>query len=144
MNFAKEVDAYIENAPKDARPKLKEVRSAVREAAPGAVESVSYGMPFYSFKGESGFKARLCYFGLSKSKKKKITFYTRPLFLEEFTDQAKAYMTSKSALQFPLDKPTPIQLIKKIVKNGIRKHKAETREDNKRRTSRRNLLACGG
>jgi uncharacterized protein YdhG (YjbR/CyaY superfamily) len=99
-----------------------EMRTAVKKAAPNSIESISYGMPFYSFKGESGFKTRLCYFGMSKNKKK-ITFYTRPTFLEEYTDEVKDYSTSKSALRFPLDEPIPLQLIQKIVKNGIRKHK---------------------
>jgi uncharacterized protein YdhG (YjbR/CyaY superfamily) len=121
MNAPKDVDAYIQNAPKEFQPKLLEIRSAIKEAAPKAIESISYHMPFYSFKGESGFNARLCYFGLLKSKKR-IVFYTRPVFLEEYMDDAKKYLTTKSALQFPIDKPTPIQLLKKIVRNGIRKH----------------------
>jgi uncharacterized protein YdhG (YjbR/CyaY superfamily) len=128
MNSAKNVvDTYIENAPKEVQSKLKEIRGAIRDTAPDATESISYGMPFYSFKGESGFKARLCYFGLLKSKKK-IAFYTRPVFLEGHKDEVESYLTTKSALQFRLDRPIPVQLIKKIVKDGIRKHKAG--EDN--------------
>ncbi|GEM_PF-643601 len=126
MNAANNVETYIENAPREVQTKLREVRSAIMEAAPDATESISYGMPFYSFSGESGFQARLCYFGLLKSKKK-IVFYTRPAFLEQYKDQVKPYLTTKSALQFPPDGPIPLQLIKKIVRNGIRKH--ETGED---------------
>jgi len=118
-----EVDEYISRAPSDAQAKLKEIRAVVKEAAPDAKESISYGMPYYSFKGEAGFKSRLCYFGLNKSKKR-VVFYSRPVFLEEYADDVKPYLTSKSALQFPLDGPIPIPLIKKLVKNGIRKHKA--------------------
>ena len=121
MGQAEDVDAYIESAPKEVQSRLREVRSAIKEAAPDASESISYGMPFYSFKGESGFEARLCYFGILKSKKK-IVFYTRPTFLEEHTDEAKPFMTTKSALQFSLDRPIQIRLIKKIVRNGVRKH----------------------
>jgi len=117
----KEVDAYIDDAPKEVQPKLRQIRAAIREAAPDAIESISYGMPFYSFAGESGFGARLCYFGLLKSKKK-IAFYTRPVFLDEYKGEVEPYTTTKSALQFPLDRPIPIRLIKKIVRNGIRRH----------------------
>ena len=124
-DIAKSVDEYFENAPNEVRPKLKEIRKAIRETVPDAIESISYGMPFYSFRGESGFQARLCYFGLLKSKKK-IVFYTRPAFLEEYVDEVKKYSTTKSALQFPLDNPVPIQLIKKIARNGVRKQKART------------------
>jgi len=120
---AKDVDAYIGNVPKEVQPRLREIRTAIREAAPDSVETISYGMPFYSFKGESGFHARLCYFGLLKGKKR-IAFYTRPVFLQDHTDEVQAYLTTKSALQFPLDRPIPVQLIKRLVRNGIRKHKA--------------------
>jgi uncharacterized protein YdhG (YjbR/CyaY superfamily) len=125
MKRAKNVDAYIAAAPKEVQPKLRAVREAIREVAPDAVESISYDMPFYSFKGETGFQARLCYFGLLKGR---IAFYMRPLVLEEHMDEAAGYVTSKSALQFPLDKSIPISLIKKLVSNGIRKHAAG--EDN--------------
>jgi uncharacterized protein YdhG (YjbR/CyaY superfamily) len=120
---AKNVDAYIENAPNEVQPKLRKIRTAIREAAPDSVETISYGMPFYSFKGESGFHARLCYFGLLKNKKR-IAFYSRPVVIEEHMDEVQTYLTSKSALQFRLDKPVPVPLIKKLVKTGIRKHKA--------------------
>jgi uncharacterized protein YdhG (YjbR/CyaY superfamily) len=123
MNPAtRDVDGYIENAPKEVQLKLRQIRAAIREVAPDAIESISYELPFYSFRGESGFQARLCYFGLLKNKKK-IVFYTRPAFLEEYMDEVKTYMTTKSALQFPLDRPIPVRLIKKLVRNGIRKHK---------------------
>jgi uncharacterized protein YdhG (YjbR/CyaY superfamily) len=131
-NVSKSVHEYIERAPLDVQPKLKEMRTALREAAPDAVESISYGMPFYSFRGESGFQARLCYFGLLKSKKKKIVFYTRPIYLEEYKEEVKTYLTTKSALQFPLNGSIPVQLIKKIVRNGIRKHKAETKNESRK------------
>lgn len=128
---AKNVNKYIENTPKEVQAKLKGIRAAIREAAPDAIESISYGMPFYSFKEESGFQARLCYFGLLKNKKK-IVFYTRPVYFEEHMDEAATYLTTKSALQFPLDRPIPIQLIKKLVRNGIRKHEAEVANLKKR------------
>lgn len=123
MKLAKDVDRYIENAPEEARSTLNELRAAVREAAPDSVETISYGMPFYSFKGESGFQARLCYFGLLKSAKA-IAFYTRPVYLEKYMPEVEEYMTTKSALQFPLDRPIPVGLVKKLVENGIAKHEA--------------------
>lgn len=122
MKVAKSVDEYIGNTPKEAQPKLKQIRAAIREVAHDAVESISYGMPFYSFSGESGFGARLCYFGLMKNQKK-IAFYTRPMYLEEYKEDVVEYLTSKSALQFSLKDPIPVQLIKKIVRNGLKKHK---------------------
>jgi uncharacterized protein YdhG (YjbR/CyaY superfamily) len=128
MAPAKNVDAYIENAPKEVQAKLREIRAAITDAAPNAVESISYGMPFYSFKGETGFQARLCYFGLVANKKK-VAFYMRPLAFEDYKDEVEPYMTTKSALRFPLDQPIPVQLIKKLVRNGIRKHSSPEREN---------------
>jgi uncharacterized protein YdhG (YjbR/CyaY superfamily) len=125
VNPAKNVDAYIENAPMEVQPKLRALRKAIREAAPESTETISYGMPFYSFKGESGFSARLCYFGLTK---KRIAFYSRPVVLEKHKDEVEMYLTTKSALQFPLDKPIPLQLVNKLVRTGIRMHEAG--EDN--------------
>ena len=121
MNQAKNVDAYIESAPKEDQPKLREMRSDFREAAPDSTATVSKGMPVFSFTGESGFGARLCYFGLLK---KRIAFNIRPVVLEELMDEVETYMTTKSALQFSLHNPHPVQLIKKLVRTGIRKHEA--------------------
>jgi uncharacterized protein YdhG (YjbR/CyaY superfamily) len=117
----KNVDEYIAVAPKELQPKLREVRAAIREVAPDAVESISYGMPFYSFKGESGIKGRLCYFAQVKSG---VALYLRPPIIEEHMDGLAGYKTTKSALQLPLAKPIPISLIKKLVRNGIKMHEA--------------------
>ena len=105
----------------EVQPKLREIRTAIREAAPDSIETISYRMPFYSFNGETGFQARLRYFGFLK---KKIVFYTRPAFLEGHMDEAEMYLSAESALHFPLDKLIPVELVKKLVTNGIRKHGA--------------------
>ena len=121
MKSWKEVDEYIAGAPKEARPKLEQVRKAISEAAPDATESISYGMPFYSYKGEQGFKGRLVYFGLLKGR---IALYMRPQDLEGHMGVVARYMTTKSALQFPLDEVIPVSLIKKLVRDAIRRHEA--------------------
>jgi uncharacterized protein YdhG (YjbR/CyaY superfamily) len=113
----KSVEGYITAAPKEAQPKLREVRAAIREVAPNAVEGISYGMPFYSYKGKQGIEGRLCYFGLLKAS---IGFYLRPPVIEEHMDELAEYASSKSALQFPLDSPMPVPLIKKLVRARIR------------------------
>jgi uncharacterized protein YdhG (YjbR/CyaY superfamily) len=121
MNPAKDVDAYIAASPADVQPKLREVRAAIREVAPDAVESVSYGMAFYSFKGESGTHVRLCYFGLLKTG---VGFYLRPAVIEEHKDEVARYLTTKSALKFPLNRPIPVALIKNLVRDAMRIHEA--------------------
>jgi uncharacterized protein YdhG (YjbR/CyaY superfamily) len=121
MKQAGNVDEYIAATPKDMQPKLKQIRSAIREVAPDAVESISYGMPFYSYKGEEGFKGRLVYFGLLKSS---IALYMRPQDLEPYMNEVAEYKSTKSALQFPLDQTLPVQLIKKLVREAMKRHYA--------------------
>jgi len=121
MKSWKNVDEYIAAAPKDVRPKLEQVRKAIREVVPDALESVSYGMPFYSYKGEQGFKGRLVYFGLLKAR---IALYMRPQDLEGHMGEVARYMTTKSALQFPLDQAVPVSLIKELVGDAMRRRAA--------------------
>jgi uncharacterized protein YdhG (YjbR/CyaY superfamily) len=124
MTAPKDVDAYIAAAPREAQPKLREIRAAIKEVAPDAVESISYGMPYYSFKGESGFKSRLCYFALRKTS---VAFYLRPPVIDEHADEVAEYRSTKSALKIPLNRPIPVALIKKLVNDAKSKHRAESK-----------------
>ncbi len=121
MKKAINVDQYIEGAPADMQLKLRQVRAAIREVASDAVESISYGMPFYSFKGEEGFKGRLVYFGLLRSS---IALYMRPQDLKPYMNEIEEYKSTKSALQFPLDQAPPVSLIKKLVRDAMKRHYA--------------------
>jgi uncharacterized protein YdhG (YjbR/CyaY superfamily) len=106
-------------------PEKRDIRAVIKETAPDDTENISYGLPFYSYKNEQGFQARHCFFGLQKTK---FMFYMRPVVFNKHKDQVKEYMTTKSALQFPLDKPVPLPPVKKLVRVAIRMHKAG--EDN--------------
>jgi uncharacterized protein YdhG (YjbR/CyaY superfamily) len=121
MKPTNDVDSYIAAAPKETQPKLRAVREAIREAAPDAVESISYGMPFYSYEGKQGIEARLCYFSLMKSD---VGFYLRPPVIEAHKDELAGYVSTKSALHFPLSNPMPVSLIKKLVRARMKIDKA--------------------
>ena len=121
MKTWKSVDEYIAAAPEDVQLKLREVRAAIRDVAPDAGESISYGMAFYNYKGESGYKGRFCYFGLHKTH---IGLYIPPPIIEEHLNELEGYETTKSALHLPLDKPIPISLIKKLVRDRLKRHEA--------------------
>jgi uncharacterized protein YdhG (YjbR/CyaY superfamily) len=121
MKAWKSVDEYIAAAPKEVQPKLRKIRAAIRDVAPDAGESISYGMAFYNYKRESGFKGRFCYFGLQKAH---IGLYIPPPIIEEHKDELAEYKTTKSALQLPLDRPIPISLIKKLVRDRMKRHQA--------------------
>ena len=117
----KSVEAYIAKAPKEARGKLEELRKAIREIAPDAVESISYGMPGYD-------KGRIAWFGLMKTH---IGLYLRPPVIAEHKRELASYKTTKSAIHFPLDEKLPISLIKKLVGARMEKNKADYFRDNK-------------
>ncbi|HJT24846.1 MAG TPA: DUF1801 domain-containing protein [bacterium] len=102
------VEAYIAQAPAAHRGKLRELRSAIKKAAPTARESISYRIPYYAYKG------RLAYFALMKSH---IGLYIPPPILQNHKKELKGYSTSRSAtLRLPLDKKIPVGLVKKLVK----------------------------
>jgi uncharacterized protein YdhG (YjbR/CyaY superfamily) len=110
------VDDYISAAPKETRAKLREVRKAIRETAPTAVESISYRMPYYSYKG------RLAWFGLHKGH---IGLYLRPPVIEEHKKELAGYGTTKSAVRFPLDHRIPVALVKTLVRARMKKNESE-------------------
>lgn len=109
------VDAYISAAPKEVQGKLSDVRAAIKAAAPGAVENISYKMPYYAYKG------RLAWFGLHTSH---IGLYLRPPVVEDHRKDLAGYETTKSAVHLPLDEKIPAQLIKKLVKARMKKNDA--------------------
>ena len=109
------MDDYISAAPKELQGKLKEVRAAIREVAPAAVESISYRMPYYSYKG------RLAWFGLHRGH---VGLYLRPPVIAEHRKELAGYETTKSAVHLPLDGKVPVQLIKKLVKARMKKNEA--------------------
>lgn len=107
MQSIKTVDAYIDQAPSAVQGRLRELRKVIKDLVPEAAERISYGMPFYDYRG------RLVYFAHAK---KHIGVYIPPPVIEQHADELKQYVTSKSAVQFPLDEELPMPLIQKLVK----------------------------
>lgn len=115
-NTWRSVDDYIAAAPKRIQPQLKAIRAAIREVAPNAAESISYRIPYYSYKG------RLVWFGLYKAH---IGLYLRPPVIEEHNSELSGYETTKSAVRFRLDRDVPVPLIKKLVRARMKRNEAE-------------------
>ena len=111
----KSVDAYIAAAPKETQKKLKELRAAIREVAPTAEERISYGMPYYGYKG------RLAYFSAFKNH---IGLYVPTPVIEEHKKELKEYETARATVRFPNDKPLSIGLVKKLIKARMKKNEA--------------------
>jgi uncharacterized protein YdhG (YjbR/CyaY superfamily) len=101
------IDEYIAGFPEGVRAVLEQVRATIRQAAPAAEEKISYAIPTFTLK-----KRPLVYFAAFKNH---IGFYPTPTGSEAFKEDLAAYKTSKGSVQFPLDKPMPVELIRKIV-----------------------------
>lgn len=100
------IDAYIAQYPPQLQEKLLSLKNAIEQSAPDAQQKISYQMPTYALHGN------LVHFAVQT---KHIGFYPGPSGIEAYAHKLKDYKTSKGAVQFPLDKPLPLELIKEIV-----------------------------
>jgi uncharacterized protein YdhG (YjbR/CyaY superfamily) len=103
------IDEYIAAQPEAVRPKLEQVRNAIKKAVPDAVEVMGYRMPGFKLHGKpmlyfAGFKEHYSLFAASGS------------FFAELEDELKGYELRKGTVHFPLNKPVPIKLISQIAK----------------------------
>jgi uncharacterized protein YdhG (YjbR/CyaY superfamily) len=113
MKTFKDIDSYIAEQVPDVRERLEQIRQVVKTSAPKAEEVISYGMPAFKFHG------MLVYFAAFKNH---IGFYALPSGNEAFQKELSAYKQGKGSIQFPLDKPVPLALIKKIVKFRVKEN----------------------
>jgi uncharacterized protein YdhG (YjbR/CyaY superfamily) len=113
---AESTDAYIDAQPPKVRELMQQIRKAVREAAPKAEETVSYGMPALRQSGV------LVYYAAFKDH---LSFFPTGSGVEAFKDKLKGYKTSKGTIQLPLDKPLPLDLIKEIVRFRVKENSAK-------------------
>lgn len=123
------VDDYIAAAPRAIQPMLRQVRQAIKSAAPNAEEKISYRMAFYAYHG------RLIYFAAHKNH---VGIY--PVIgpeKERYAKELKPYLVEKATLQFPLGKPVPVALIKKVVKERARQNEAKAASSRKSSGSKR-------
>jgi uncharacterized protein YdhG (YjbR/CyaY superfamily) len=102
---------YIKAAPKETQKKLREMRACIRTAAPGAEESMKWGMPTFSYQ------RILVIFAAFKHH---IGFFPTPSAVRAFKKDLSKFKTSKGTIQFPLEKPLPLSLIRKITKFRVR------------------------
>lgn len=101
------IDEYIKQYPNDVQEKLYEIRAIIKGVIPESVETISYKMPTFKINNQA-----VVYFAGFKSH---IGFYPFPSGVEYFRKESKDYKTAKGSIQFPLDKPLPVDLIKKVV-----------------------------
>ncbi|MBP6469152.1 MAG: DUF1801 domain-containing protein [Chloroflexi bacterium] len=102
----KNIDEYIATFPEDVQVMLAELRATIQAAAPAAEEKISYQMPTFALNGN------LVHFAAFKNH---IGLYPAPTGLEAFQEELSVYKTGKGSVQFPIDQPLPLDLIRKIV-----------------------------
>ncbi len=100
------VDEYILQFPVEVQAILQTLRKLVKDISPEAEEKMSYQMPTYYLKGN------LVHFAAYKNH---IGFYPTPAGIDAFKDELSDYKSAKGSVQFPIDKPIPFELIKRIV-----------------------------
>jgi uncharacterized protein YdhG (YjbR/CyaY superfamily) len=110
---AKNIDEYIARYPADVQELLQTIRATIQTAAPDAKEAIKYAIPTFILNGN------LVHFGGYKSH---IGFYPAPIGIEAFKEETAKYETGKGTLQFPIDKPLPLELISRIVKFRVEKN----------------------
>jgi uncharacterized protein YdhG (YjbR/CyaY superfamily) len=124
------VDDYIKAAPESVQPQLRELRAMIRAEAPKATEKMSYGIPFYEYGVKPGtFASRLIYFAVQK---KHIAIYP--------AGDAKGlepYLTERSTLRFPLDKPLPMAKLRALVRARVKERDAAVKRSRTEATARR-------
>ena len=101
------IDQYIAAQPKAVQPILLQIRSTIAQAAPQATEKISYRMPTFFLNGN------LVHFAAFD---KHIGFYPTSSGISAFQRELTGYKNAKGSVQFPIDDPTPLALIRKIVK----------------------------
>ncbi len=104
----KTVDEYLARVPEPARTTLNKIRATIRSVLPPeATEAISYGVPTFKYKGP------VVWFAAFSNH---CSLFPTAAVIERFKDELKAYRTSKGTIQFPVDKPLPSALLKKMVK----------------------------
>jgi len=114
----KTIDEYLDLWPKDVRGRLQAIRVTIKEEAPEAEEAISYQMPTFRLNGNLVFFAAF---------KNHIGFYPLPSAMEEFKGELSQYKTGKGSIQFPMDRPLPLPLIRKIVRYRLAETKRKGR-----------------
>jgi uncharacterized protein YdhG (YjbR/CyaY superfamily) len=105
------VDEYLALVPEPARSTLKKVRAAIRSAAPStATEVISYGIPAYRYKG------MLVWFAAFSDH---CSLFPTASVIAAFKSELAGFRTSKGTIQFPIDKPLPAALMKKMVQARV-------------------------
>lgn len=113
----KTISDYISQFPVTTQEKLNQLYAIVKKAAPDAEESISYGMPAFKLS-----KKPLVYFAGYKNH---IGFYATPTGHEAFAKELSKYKQGKGSVQFALNKPLPLDLIKRVIEFRVKENNSK-------------------
>jgi uncharacterized protein YdhG (YjbR/CyaY superfamily) len=105
------IDEYIAAFPAEVRAVLEELRALIAATAPGATETMSYAIPTFDLNGR-----HLVHFA---GYEKHVGFYPSPSGIAAFRDELGLFKTAKGSVQFPLDRPLPADLIRRMVESRV-------------------------
>jgi len=108
------IDDYIQTFPIEVQKKLQSIRKLIKKLAPEAEEKISYQIPTFYLNGN------LVHFAAFKSH---IGFYPTPSGISSFEKELSKYKQGKGSVQFPLDRPIPMDLIARIVEFRLEKNR---------------------
>ena len=113
MAAYKTIDEYINTFPEDVRSILNQLRQTIKETAPEAEETINYQIPTFTLHGN------LVHFAAFKNH---IGFYPTPTGMEAFKKELSPYKGAKGSVQFSIDQPLPLPLIRKIVEYRVKEN----------------------
>ena len=113
------ITEYINAAPKESRKKLREMRTCIRKAAPGATEALKWGMPAFS-----GSRILVMFAAFQHH----IGFFPTPSAMKAFKKDLAKFKTGRGSIQFPLEKPLPLGLVRRITKFRIKENNEKDRK----------------
>jgi len=120
---AREVDDYLSRLPEDSRAALEKLRRTIKSVVPGAVEVISYQIPTFKYQG----RMLVSYAAFQNH----LSFFPGAQPIEAHRNELKSYQTSKGTIRFPIDKPLPAALVKKLVKARIAENEAREKKRSK-------------
>lgn len=107
----KTVDEYLARVPEPAHSTLMKIRATIRAVVPAeATEALSYGIPAFKYKGTLVWYAAFA---------KHCSLFPTAAVIDKFKNELKSYSISKGTIQFPVDKPLPAALVKKVMKARV-------------------------
>jgi len=117
------IDEYISMFPSNVQKTLERMRQTIRECAPGAEETISYQIPTFKLNGN------LVHFAAFRDH---ISFFPTSSGREAFKKELSMYKGGKGTIQFPMDKPIPYDLVRKIVKYRVKESLGQKKRDKRR------------